>query len=50
MKIPVWLKPGIWGLLLAGIKACWATFGVANTLDSTLARACAVKLYAMKNS
>jgi len=31
-------------------KAGWATFGVANTPDSALARACAVKLYAMKTS
>jgi hypothetical protein len=32
------------------IKAGWATFGVANAPDSALARACAVKLYAMKTS
>jgi hypothetical protein len=32
------------------IKAGWATFAVANAPDSGLARACAVKLYAMKTS
>jgi hypothetical protein len=32
------------------IKAGWAAFGVANAPDSALARACAVKLYAMKTS
>jgi hypothetical protein len=32
------------------IKAGWATLGVANAPDSALARACAVKLYAMKTS
>jgi hypothetical protein len=31
-------------------KAGWATFEVANAPDSALARACAVKLYAMKTS
>jgi hypothetical protein len=28
----------------------WATFGVAKTPDSSLARACSVKLYEMKSS
>jgi hypothetical protein len=118
MKIPVWLKPGLWGAAFGGIamaivgfsqlgwktaasadnlaqeradtavvaallpfcvakaqedaqqpalakfraehssfsrydlviKAGWAAFGVANAPDSALARACAVKLYAMKTS
>jgi hypothetical protein len=31
-------------------QAGWATFGVAKTPDSALARACSVKLYEMKTS
>jgi hypothetical protein len=31
------------------IKAGWASFGVGGSPDSALARACSVKLYAMKS-
>jgi hypothetical protein len=32
------------------VKAGWATLGIAKSPDSSLARACSIKLYALKSS